>query len=150
MKYSEAKKHVEALSSKYSIDVDKISGYFNINYKGVEIAFVSSDSEYGVGVWDSKIFYTLPFSNKLYMILSELAMTPLDKRADEKKYFIHVFKGNTGYLNVKTPISKMRLDNSIEMPGLKTKFTHKEIEQFKQREDIPLDWNKVRLEPVNN
>lgn len=33
---------------------------------------------------------------------------------------------------------------------LKTKFTSKEIEQLKQREDIPLDWNKVKLEHVHD
>jgi len=44
MKYSEAKQQITALSNKYSIDMDKFSGYFNINYKGVEIAFVNSDS----------------------------------------------------------------------------------------------------------
>jgi len=31
----------------------------------------------------------------------------------------------------------------------KTKFTDKEIEQLKQRNDIPLDWNKVKLEETN-
>ncbi len=100
MKYSEAEKQITALSNKYSIDMDEFSGYFNINYKGKEVAFVNSDSEYSIGVWNSKTFHKLPFSNKLYMVLSELALTPLDKRAEDKKYYIHVFKGQNGYLNI--------------------------------------------------
>lgn len=146
MKYSEAKKQIEALSSKYSIDMDKFSGYFNINYKGVEIAFVSSDSEYGVGVWDSKIFYKLPFSNKLYMILSELAITPLDKRAEAKKYYVKIFNGELGYLNINISTCELTAGSVLETESIRSKFTSKAIEQLKQREDIPLDWDKVELE----
>lgn len=149
MKYSEAKKRIKALSSKYDVDMEK--GYFNIIYNGfMEPVGVDKRKRYEFDIYNEKKFLKLPFNNKLYMIMAELAMTPLEERADEKKYFIHVFKGNTGYLNVNTSISKMRLDNSIEMPGLKTKFTHKEIEQLEKREGIPLDWKKVKLEPVNN
>lgn len=154
MRYSEAKQQITALSNKYSIDMDEFSGYFNINYKGVEIAFVNSDSEYSVGVWDSKYFYKLPFSNKLYMILSELAMTPLDERIDEKKYYIRICYGLLGYLNIDTTADKMRVYDVYETYDsygnclMKTKFTDKDIEELKRRDDIPLDWKKVKLEPV--
>ncbi|AUV57272.1 hypothetical protein [Lactobacillus phage Satyr] len=143
MKYSEANKKIEALSSKYSIDMDEFSGYFNINYKGVEIAFVSSDGEYSVGVWDSKYFHKLPFSNKLYMILAELAITPLDERVEEKKYQVKVF-GN--YLNVPVDDLLPFLFYGDETEKVKTRFTLKEIEELKQRDDVPLDWDKVILE----
>lgn len=144
MKYNEAEEQIKALSNKYSIDMDEFYGYFNINYKGVEIAFVNIESEYIVGVGDSKYFHKLPFSNKLYMILSELALTPLDKRAEDKKYYIHVFKGQNGYLNIVD--SNVRFYDKIEANGFKTKFTGTEIEKLKQREDIPLNWKKVKLE----
>lgn len=146
MRYSEAKQQITALSNKYSIDMDEFSGYFNIDYKGVEIAFVNSDSEYGVGVWNSKIFYKLPFSNKLYMILSELAMTPLDERIDEKKYYVKICDGSLGYLNIKTSTNKMIVDSKDDACGIKTKFTDKAIKQLKKRDDVPLDWDKVTLE----
>lgn len=149
MKYSEAEKQIKALSSKYSINVDEFFEYFDVNYKGLEIAYVDHDERYAVGVWSSEYFSKLPFSNKLYMILSELAMTPLNERKNDKKYYIHVFEGSVGYLNVNISMSKTSLDNSIEMPGIETKFTLKEIERLKQREDIPLDWNKVHLEEVD-
>lgn len=148
MRYGEAKQQIKALSNKYSIDMDKFSGYFNINYKGVEIAFVNGDSEYGIGVWNSKYFYKLPFSNKLYMILSELAMTPLEKRVEEKKYYAHVFKGQNGYLNIFAFDGEIAFGSNVEINGFKTRFTSSEIEELKQRNDVPLDWNKVELEGV--
>jgi len=43
----------------------------------------------------------------------------------------------------------MITDNVSEFNGIKTKFTDKEIEQLKQRDDVPLDWNKVKLEETN-
>lgn len=145
MKYSEAEQQITALSNKYSIDMDEFSGYFNINYKGVEIAFVSSDGEYSVGVWDSKHFHKLPFSNKLYMILAELAITPLDERVEEKKYLV---KALGMYLNIETNNNHPSMNTREDCLEFKTNFTLKEIEELKQREDIPLDWEKVTLEEV--
>ena len=150
MKYSEAEKQIKRLSSKYSIDMDKISGNFNVNYKGIEIAFVNNDSEYSVGVWNAKIFYKSPFSNKLYMILSELAMTPLAERVGQKKYFIHVLRSQQdGYLALVN--DKAEFGSQLEATGfnIKTKFTKREIRQLKKREDIPLDWDKVTLGEAN-
>ena len=149
MKYSEAEKQIKALSSKYSAYKDKDTEFFNVYYKNGEVAYVRTNERYSVTVWFEKYFKKLPYSNKLYMILSELAMTPLEERADEKKYFIHVFEGSVGYLNVNISMSKTSLDNSIEMTGIETKFTLKEIKRLKQRDDIPLDWNKVTLEEEN-
>lgn len=143
MKYSEAKKAIEALSSKYSVNTDKLSVYFNINYKGIEIAFVNSDIEYNIGIGNPKNFYKLPFSNKLYMILSELAMTPLDERIGEKKYRVKAFED---YLNLNVDTLRAFLFGKSETEFCQTCFTLKEIEQLKQREDIPLDWDKVELE----
>jgi hypothetical protein len=67
-------------------------------------------------------------------------------KALSSKYYIHVFEGNKGYLNIDD--GKVIFDNKNEEHGFKTKFTDKEIEQLKQRFDIPLDWNKVTFEEV--
>lgn len=142
MRYSEAKQQIEALSSKYSAYKDKYTNFFNVNYKNVEVAYVRSDERYSFNFWSENNFQKLPFSNKLYMILSELAMTPLDERKEDKKYQVKAFGG---MLNVNIFGTAMFLFED----KLKTKFTAKEIEQLKQREDIPLDWNKVILEEAN-
>lgn len=147
MKYSEAKKAIEALSSKYSAYKDKDTDFFNVYYKNDEVAYVQPNKQYSVTVWLEKYFSKLPFSNKLYMILAELAMTPLDKRLEDEKYFIHVFKGCDGYLNFYG--GKPELNDASDGGEYKVKFTDKEIEQLKKRDDIPLDWNKVTLEEAN-
>lgn len=144
MKYSEAKKKIEALSSKYSAYKDKDTEFFNVYYKNDEVAYVRTNERYSVTVWFEKCFSKLPFNNKLYMILSELAMTPLDERVvDEKKYLVKVFGA---YLNIQTNNNHPSTNTREECLEFKTNFTMKEIEQLKQRNDIPLDWNKVVLE----
>nr|DAM08173.1 MAG TPA: hypothetical protein [Caudoviricetes sp.] len=141
MKYSEAEKRIKALSSKY--DVYMGDGDFAVDYKNIIVAWVKGDERY-LFYNDETIFKKLPFSNKLYMILSELAITPLDERVVEKKYFIHVLKGYYGYLNFVNDEFELSDNNNTDV--FKTKFTDENIEHLKQREDIPLDWNKVTLE----
>jgi len=149
MKYTDAKKQIKALSSKY--DIDMSDGDFNIIYKGrfVSHTYVIGHCRYAV-ICDEGVFSKLPFSNKLYMILSELAMTPLDERVEAKKYYVKVFNNEFGYLNVNILTGKVTADEKSETDSIKTKLTSKAIEHLKQREDIPLDWNKVKLEHVHD
>ena len=147
MKYSEAEKQIKALSSKYSIN--KFGGYFNVNYKGAEVAYVSTKNQYFIRVWFEDCFKKMPFNNKIYMILAELAITPVDERVEEKKHYIKIFDGEFGYLNIDISTGMMKADNVREFYDIKTKFTDKEIEQLKQRDDIPLDWNKVTFEEAD-
>jgi len=129
MKYSEAEKQIKALSSKYYISMG--DGDFIVNYKNMLVAWVKNNERY-LFYNDEKHFKKIPFSNKLYMILAELAITPLDERVEEKKYYVKIYDSALGYLNIN-----------------KTKFNDKEIEQLKKRDDIPLDWNKVSFEEAN-
>ena len=149
MKYSEAKKAIEALSSKYSVATYEGFDYFNVNYKGLEVAYVSTEKPYFTRVWYKYRFKQLPFSNKLYMILSELAITPLDERVEVKKHYVNIFGGILGYLNIDNSTGKMIVSGRSESYSYKTKFTDEDIEQLKQRDDIPLDWDKVKLEETN-
>lgn len=150
MKYSEAKKEIEALSSKYSAYKDTATEFFNVYYKNDEVAYIRTNKRYSISVWFEECFQKLPFNNKLYMILSELAMTPLDERVEAKKYYVKVFNNELGYLNINILTGKVTADEKSETDSIKTKLTSKAIEQLKQREDIPLDWNKVKLEHVHD
>ena len=143
MKYSEAEKQIKALSRKY--DINMVDGDFIVNYKNMLVAWVKNDERY-LFYNDTNCFKKIPFSNKLYMILSELAITPLDKRVEENKYYVKVFDGEFGYLNIDISTGNMMTDNTCEMDFVKTAFTNKAIEQLKQRDDIPLNWNKVIFE----
>jgi len=79
MKYSEAEKQIKALSSKYHISMT--DGDFIVNYKFMLVAWVKNDKRYLL-YNDENIFKKIPFSNKLYMILAEIAITPLKQRDD--------------------------------------------------------------------
>lgn len=144
MKYSEAERQIKKLSNRYSVEINGKDFY--VVYDGkLRVAYVDGINKYGLHA-DCEVFLNMPANDELFVILAHLAKTPLDERVEEKKYFIHVFEGSVGYLNVNIPMSKTSLDNSIEMPGIETKFTLKEIERLKQREDVPLDWHKVHFE----
>jgi len=82
MKYSEAEKQIKALSNKYYISM--CDGDFVVNYKNTLVAWVKNNERY-LFYNDESCFKKIPFSNKLYMILSELAITPLDEREEENK-----------------------------------------------------------------
>lgn len=145
MKYSEAEKQIKALSSKYDIDMNW--GNFEVVYNGkTHIILVSGSCKYSLYVIGVNTFLSMPFSSKLYMIMAELAMTPLDEREEEKKYYVKVFDGLLGYLNIDISNGMMTAGSMGETDCFKTKFTNKAIEQLKHRDDIPLDWNKVILE----
>ena len=78
---------------------------------------------------------------KTATIKAELAMTPLDERVEAKKYYVKVCDSISGYLNINTVTGKMLMmvGSAYGTEFVKTKFTIKEIEQLKQRDDIPLD-----------
>jgi len=150
MKYSEAKKEIEALSSKYSAYKDKYTNFFNVYYKNEEVAYVRTVERYSITVWSEKHFPKLPFSNKLYMILAELAITPLDERMEEKKHYVKFFSGELGYLNIDISNGNVTAGSVDETEYFKTKFTDKAIEQLKKRDDISLDWNRVKFEKADD
>lgn len=145
MKYSEAEKQIKALSSKYYVDME--DGDFNIVHNGKNYdIYVSGDSQYRLFTGNTRYFSKLPFCNNLYMILAELAMTPLDERVEEKKYYVKIFDNGLGYLNIDISTGDIMVGSMCETGFFKTKFTNKAIEQLKQRDNIPLNWNKVILE----
>lgn len=152
MKYSEAEGQIKKLSNKY--DVEMNGKDFCIVYDGkLRIAYVDGINKYGLHA-NYGVFLNMPANDELFMILAHLAKTPLDKRVEEKKYHIRIFDGLLGYLNIDTTANKMRVYDVYETYDsygnclIKTKFTDKDIEELKRRDDIPLDWKKVKLEEV--
>jgi len=141
MKYSEAEEQIKRLSDKYSIDMNGKD--FCVVYDGkLRIAYVDGINKYDLHT-NYGVFLYMPANDELFMILAHLAKTPLDKRVEEKKYLVKVFGE---YLNV--PIGKIRpfLFDGDDTENTKTCFNLYEIEQLKRRDDIPLDWKKVKLE----
>ena len=87
MKYDEATKLIKGLSKKYSICEEKNSYRVTLKDTGFSIIEVSEIAQYafnrcigyGYGYFDK-----LPYSHKLWMILAELAMTPISEREEHK------------------------------------------------------------------
>lgn len=99
MKYSEAIKAIQGLSKKYSINNDK--SVFELIYKSKPIAWVDKREQFNFGRVNisASEFSKMPYSHKLWMILAELAMTPISER-EEHKWNVIVGNDNSGVGNV--------------------------------------------------
>ena len=101
MKYSEATELLKGLSKKYSIN-NNYSSDFELSYQSNPIAWVDKQEQFHferVTALASE-FDKLPYSHKLWMILSELAMTPLDKRKDGHKWNVIIGNDDKGELSI--------------------------------------------------
>lgn len=106
------------------------------------VASVNMYCERQISVFDD--FYNIAKS------LIEYAETPIAEREDEKTYYVKVFKSDFGYLNVEYDAGGLITYDKKQNNKYQTKFTETEIEQLKQRDDIPLDWEKVKLIEVED
>lgn len=145
MKYNEAKQQIKTLSSGYIVNMS--DGDLIVHYKNVLVGWVKGNERY-LFYHDEECFKKLPLNDKLYIILSELARTPLNERADDKKYYIKIFGNEFGYLNIDILTGNMMVYDARETEFVKAKFTDKEIEELKRRHDIPFDWSKVHFKEI--
>lgn len=91
MKTSELNKLVKGLSKHYVLNKD--GALLDVKYKGNTIIWIHEKVQYSYVLLDSDTcrFHKLPYSNKLYMLVAEYTMTPLDERLDSpKKYYVKV------------------------------------------------------------
>ena len=125
--------------------VNDLEHYVSVWDSGNLLAVVSSDQDGKVNIED----YDRLLDNNMFQLIAEYCTTPLDMREEGKKRYIRIYDSVIGYLNISTLTNKMSVNNQKEADGMKTKFTDKDIEQLKKRDDIPLDWNKVKLEDAD-
>ena len=101
---------------------------------------------------DCIIVSTIPSTCRIEMnhdILEDLREAlGLDKNG-ERKYTVKVSKSDFGYLNLDTDDGDVTISNLCEGAGYKTKFTQAEINELKQRDDVAIDWNKAKIDPVD-
>lgn len=72
------------------------------------------------------------------------------KQHAEQKYTIQVFPTNCGYLNIEQNNGGIGLATATSILDFKTQFTKQEIDQLKQRDDLAIDWDKAKIEPVED
>lgn len=77
-------------------------------------------------------------------------------QASDKKYAIKVFSGDypvyflDKYLAFNRETGAPVITTNDDDSGWKAHFTEKEIEKLKKDKDLAIDWDKVRLEEVND
>ena len=133
MKYSEATKLIKGLSRKYSINND--NPIFELIYKSKPIAWVDKLEHFNFGrATSTSGFNKLPYSRKLWMILAELAMTPIDNRKDEHKWNVIVGnddRGNRSIVVWEKSISNngyvLNIDGPHDLSFYTAVFTDKEF-----------------------
>lgn len=67
---------------------------------------------------------------------------------EPKKYNVQVLLCDEGFLNQIVGDKSFCLGSHYEDCSVKTGFTKSEIEEFKQRDDIAIDWDKAIITPV--
>ncbi|MCZ2326548.1 hypothetical protein [Limosilactobacillus fermentum] len=157
MKYSEAKSRIkDLLESKYGDEwrdrykiEDDESSFSLLNRYGSSMTFENilmvSKTEDGRFKGEN----VDPREKGLADIFMELALTPLEKRVEEKKYVVKVWDlaDNLsilvrdrvwGLLNIVTT-------NAVDIltPGYQVAFTKKEIDRLKDTATLNIDWDKA-------
>lgn len=85
-------------------------------------------------------------NSRLNMENLQLKLGALE-RAKPKKYTIHVLHGNDkAFLNLRTFDDSVTFDDNQDTPHIKSRFTKREIDKLKQRDDIAVDWDKAIIE----
>jgi len=137
MKTSEFIKRVEKLGYK-TVKIDSYIIVYDPDNMDERVGAVNIYCERQLSIYDA--IYDLT------KLLIEYAETPLDERETEKKYYVKVFNNFEGFLYVYADCVMLsaRVDDS------RGQFTQKDIDELKQRYDIPLDWDKVKLIEVED
>jgi len=136
MKYAEASKLIMKLSDDYStnLSTEKEAGFlsgYSVYYKGELVAYVSTKEMYGIYPANYSL-YKLPYGNKLWMILSELAMTKSSDRVIEPKY--NVIIGNNPSDRYEYIVWQKTGSGVFEQDVVKTELLSDESTQFSPSE----------------
>ena len=72
-----------------------------------------------------------------------------DNGITDIKYTVQVIKGDEqSFLNQVVDDKTFCMENDYEDKSMRTRFTQSEIDKFKQRDDLAIDWDKAIIEPV--
>lgn len=130
MKISELVKSISKLSKHYTVDADEY--VLDIAYKGHRLLRVHEKVQYSFEQFDSAIgeLHKFPYSNKLYMLVAEYSMTPIEERDDNpEKYYVKVPHTDNEYYWKFDDDELRTTSNRLVYLGEK-QFTRKEIKQW--------------------
>lgn len=146
MKYSEFIKNIKDTNSGIEINENDC----NISLSGKK--HDGTVAHAGVNKDFFAICYIDGISEDISKLVLKLAFTPLEKRIEKEKYFIHLFPGVGGYLNIGND-SSLCLNTRVQTSGYKTVFTVDEIndlaEQYPNSGLVRFDDNNLMFEKVS-
>ena len=132
------------------------TGIHIYSFDGKKVGWVSID-EFGVVDTSYPALDTMKNKEEIVKLMFEYALTPLSKREDEKKYYVHLLPGEDGYLNVDLDSGKVvanfLIDFGLSNYGYKVVFTEEEYNKVQNRysEYLPkFDENDKRFELVDD
>lgn len=124
-----------------------------IRHESREVALIGKCQIFYVST-EYPSFNNLPeeLKEKLYNLIDEYTRTPIDKREEEKKYYLR-FTALTGgkngfnYLNYYTPDKEIYLNSRMQTDFVKTQFTQAEIDEIKEKFKVTLcDLEQIPVE----
>lgn len=145
MKYSEFVKNIEDANCAIKISE---------NDSTISLSGKKHDGTVAHAEVNKKFFancYIDGISEDIAKLVLKLAFTPLKERIEKEKYFIHLFPGVGGYLNIGND-SSLCLNTRIQTSGYKTIFTVDEIndlaEKYQNSGLVKFDDNSLMFEKV--
>lgn len=88
--------------------------------------------------------------NPGYLINWSDKATPLDERQPQKKYTVRVFPGSEGYLNLACDGDLIFTNDNLDSELFRAHFTQAELEALRKRDDVAIDWDKAKIEEVED
>ena len=145
MTYEEFEKEIQRISDTYGVAVEVSGERDNVTVKLQDTICVVIDKDKHY-LWNTMFtkFKSLKDSLKyeLFVVCSELAQTPIQKREPEKKFYLkHKFLygyDNEMYLNQSSTEDLIFLGDKRNVPFIQTEFTQKEIDQLKEKYNTDL------------
>ncbi|VDG33350.1 hypothetical protein [Lactobacillus plantarum] [Lactiplantibacillus mudanjiangensis] len=136
MKFNEFKSAIESLSKHYEV-TDFVESLAMVRYKHKPVLKVSEVDQF---IFISELTNSLPFSHQAYMLAAEYAVTPIDERHEEKKYYLALKKSFPNvFIGADGNIMKCLL---FESPR-RFQVTQNEIDQL--NESFSFDLNDIKL-----
>ena len=151
VKTREFKKHVEELDYTVWNIMDELA----IDNGHQTIATVSKNDACRIDTNYSQ-FSLEPYKKQegILALMVEYALTPIDERADEKRYALqHNYLGdeNYNYLNICDDDNNQLLGNLSTFGSIKNTFTRKEMEKIKEKYDTDLeDYTEIEVEYLDD
>jgi len=146
MRYSEFVKNIE--DANCAIEISENDSTISLSGKKHDGIVAHA----GVSKERFAICYIDGISEDIAKLILKLAFTPLEERIEKEKYFIHLFPGNSGYLNIDNN-SNLCLNTRVQTSYYKTKFTVNEInnlaEQYPNSGFVEFDDNNFMFERVH-